>query len=48
LIGNCTQLKKRVVSHLKQNNNKSSHVWNDLLKIRHIYLKGRATAVGIR
>jgi hypothetical protein len=48
MAGNCTQLKKRVVSHLKQNNKKNSPVWNDLLKIRHIYLKGRATAVGIR
>ena len=38
-------LKKGGIVFLKKSN-KNSPVWNDLLKVRHIYLKGRSMIVG--
>lgn len=38
-------LKKGGITHLKKSN-KNSPMWNDLLKIRHIYLKGRSMISG--
>ena len=38
-------LRKGIIAQLKKNN-KNSPVWNDLLKVRHIYLKGRSMVVG--
>lgn len=38
-------LKKGIIFQLKKSN-KNSPVWNDLLKVRHIYLKDRSMMVG--
>jgi hypothetical protein len=38
-------MKKGMISLLAKNP-KNSPVWNDLLKVRHVYLKGRSMKVG--
>ena len=40
-------MKSGGISQLKKSNN-NSPVWNDLLKVRHIYLRGRIMLVGNR